>query len=314
MQFKYKMLPFLVTTALAGVSIPVLATPMHSATATWTTGNPAAPGAGDSQSGSVPGYVDILQNQYGVGGEVFYHTYGSVGGDGSVFFGSRSSGSGIYDLTSPYKLDDYSFTVGGTGPVAVYFNFVIDNGELGIYCGSCSGGGTAELNIAIAVNNSTVASGAAKLQTTDNAGNTKLTYSGIAANLFSAANNTTASIGNSGGVSYSWNQTMVTQFLGIYQGGTNLLLDYELTTRATGNFDSQNSGYAAQFMCNPNNNLEFAAAAVIDGGQEQPDIFAGCNTREIFSYFGNTIARAGDPFGNVIPTGQGIIVREVLAG
>jgi len=305
MKFKYKLLPFLVTTAIAGISTPIAAAPIQSATANWTINGVA--GAGDSQTSSIPGYVDILQNHSGIGGEVFYHTYGSVSA-GSVFFGSRSSGSGKYDLTSPYKLDDYEFRVGGTGTVAVYFNFVIDNGELGIYCGTCSGGGLAELKIDIAVNNSSVASGAAKLETTDNAGSTRLTHSGIASQLFSAANNTTDSIGNTGGISYGWGQTMVTQFLGNYQAGTDLLIDYELTTRAMGNFDAQESGYAQSWLCDPNN-VEFAAFAVGEIVQEQPNIFAGCNQHEIFNYLGNSIARAGDPFGN-IPTGQGIITRD----
>lgn len=306
MRFKYKLLPFLISSALGGIAMPALSVPMQSATANWTINGVA--GAGDSATSGIPGFVDILQNHSGPGGEVFYHTYGSVT-PGSVFFGSRSSGSGKYDLTSPYKLDDFAYVVPGSGLVPVFFNFVLDNGELGIFCGACVGGGSAELAINIAVGNSSVASGNAKLTTTDDAGNTLLTHSGIASALFgTTASGTTANVlSNFNGVSYGWNATPVTQFLGNFLGGSTILIDYELTTRATGNFDSQvEQGYAGSWLCNPNDNLEVAAFAVEEG----PGIFDGCNRQEIFSYQGNTIARAGDPFG-AIPFGVGVTAGDI---
>lgn len=289
MYFKHRVTPCLVTLALASLSGQLIAAPMsHSASATYVVGGAAS--VTDTQSStSFPSTVDVLNSASNAGSNIFYHTYGSVL-PGYVNFGSRASGTGVYDMTSPYKLDDYLFTVPGTGLVPVYFNFVIDNGELGVFCRTCTGGGSAQIDIEIRADGVVKGQGQGKLEV-DGAGNATLTHSGLVSNylILSPTSPNTTNVSATDGISYTWGATPVSLYLGNYLGGTDVLIDYDLITSVKGNFGPEDADSYAGFRCEDiRNNVE-----VIDGVNAVAFAFGeGC-----YSYSGNTIARSGDPFG-----------------
>jgi hypothetical protein len=281
MKFKCKLLPFAIAGAMHVLAGNAIAAPIstHSATATFSLGGVNQPV--ESQSGPISTPIDIIPSVTdSSGNNMFFHTYGSITPTYS-FFGSRSSGIGVYSGESPYVLKQY-FDVPAGAPQSYAFNFTVENGELSVFCSDCSSGGSAGYSINIwldpdgdgAAGRTLLRNGEGSLVVNGD-GSTALTHSGLA--LISAASGTTTAAGSNINVSYTWDATSFSVPLGSFTGGTQFLLEYELITRATGNFVPGTeciSSYGGEF-----------------GGEYGGEILIGL----ISCSPGNTIARAGDP-------------------
>src|SRR3977135_2450132 len=102
MRFRYKLLPAFVALALAGMSGGAGAVSIQTAADSGSLDGLAF--VGGSQSSGLPGSVDVSNNFSGsANSTAFFHVYGSVF-PSSVFMGSRTSGTGRYDLTGAYHL------------------------------------------------------------------------------------------------------------------------------------------------------------------------------------------------------------------
>lgn len=147
------------------------------------------------------------------------HSYGSTSGD----FGSRSSGSGIYDVTGSFKIVE---TITNTGPVAATanFNFFITPGLLSNDIGAALTGADyvkSGLLFDIRRNGSSVWTSGATLNS--NAMGTSFTASGDTS-LYSGS-----------GTYYSVNGVSRSVNLGVINAGQSITLSYELDTFANGN-------------------------------------------------------------------------------
>ncbi|MDH5546717.1 MAG: PEP-CTERM sorting domain-containing protein [Gammaproteobacteria bacterium] len=225
------------------------------------------------------GGVDVLaQQQDGYYNNVFYHTYGTAGGN----FGSRVSGGGEFDITGVFTYSDT--LVNTTSATQQYiFEFDVVAGELAASGYNLAAGEfvQASYNIDISIDTGaglyTVWSSSAAVQMTD-AGGT-LSEGG---NLLDGA--TLTSDGSSGYIHYDWDNTMRNVFLGEFASGSSFDFVYTLSASASSNFNP-----FTESSCEPK---DFGEGAGFDFGEVFID-FVETDPRCI----GNSaIARSGDPF------------------
>jgi len=323
MKFICKQLPFAVAGALCLMAGQASALPVstHSATATFSLGGISQPVVSQSAPTTTP--VDIIPFESDLSGNsMFFHTYGSIS-PGYSYFGSRSSGEGVYNGSSPYLLQQY-FAVPGGGPQAYVFNFTVENGELSAWCSDCSGGGSSSYEINIWLDrdiNDTIAReriafGNGSLVVNSD-GSTLLTHDGLSGGLNlitnasgftnsggSIADGTTTAAGSNINVGYSWDSKSFSIPLGSFLPSTEFLLEYELITRATGNFAPGTAcvSYGGEYGGEGGGGIEY-------GGEVQATFFNEGNF--YCSPLGNTIARAGDPPSLTNVGGTGITAVSV---
>lgn len=307
MMFKCRLLPFAVAGALASLSGTALSIPLTSAVY-GTTASPqdgiflggvqqAVVASSDLSENGIPGSVDVIPSKDdGISGNnMFFHSYGGVSA-GNTYMGSRASGNGNYDGTGAFFLRQ-PFAVPAGGPQSYDFNFVVQGGELALYCSDCTGGGSATFTIDIRIDrdgtgplgDEALGSMTGSLAV-DSAGVTTFTHaeSGMAALPFSDSGDMNPTSGQARSI--SWSDTAYALSLGTFAGGSSFLLSYDMITRATGAFapgtncvDFGGGGYGE----------EFATFAVNEGSFYCSDL-------------GNTIARSGDPGGLQTTGGAGI--------
>lgn len=232
------------------------------ATANWSYNGAAA--GNDSDGPANSGYVDILgwnSDGSNTSNSVFYHTYGDDSGN----FGSRTSGTGNFDITGQYRFSETYVASGG----AAAFNFHIIPGELTLYNSTGLSGTdqlTASYLLDIRLNGSTIWSSGATL---DQSGST-LTFTPSGTALASYT---------SGSYQFSWLDYFGTIALGSFSAGTLLTIEYDLTTTAFGSLTCTGTSTPGG-----------------DGTRkdpDQPDATAGNGE---FDLCGGAIARIGDPF------------------
>ena len=186
------------------------------ATANWTVGvtDPAGSNSASASSGSVDiggGAVDSTNNA----NSVFYHTYGNDSGN----FGSRTSGTGNFDITGQYSFHENYVASGG----ATTFNFHIVPGELGVSNLALTGLEQllATYTLDIRLDGISVWNSNAQLNQTS--GGTAFTQGGASIGGALLSNH------------YSWSDYFGNVALGTFAAGHNFTIDYDLTTHAAGN-------------------------------------------------------------------------------
>lgn len=218
--------------------------------------------AGPASSGS----VDIIgwdSDASNTANSIFYHTYGDASGN----FGSRTSGSGNFDITGNYSFNESYVASGG----AATFNFHIVPGELAFYNSATLTGLDqliADYTLDIRLNGVSIWNSSAQL--TQNSSGTSLSQTG-------------ASLGGTlAGNQYSWMDYFGTVALGTFATGQNFTIDYDLTTHASGNL-----------TCTGSTGNSGGGATDPTGGDGKP----GAGGNEVINLCGGAIARIGDPFG-----------------
>jgi PEP-CTERM motif len=154
------------------------------------------------------------------------HSYGSTTGN----FGSRSSGSGIYDVTGSFKIVQ-SFTNTTTSAGRADFNFYITPGMLATYAGSAALTDAQFVKAGISFD--------VKLTRTSSTGLTSTVFGSAATLQTNAAGTTYLATGDTtlytgAGTSYTIKGGEQSVNLGVINAGETIDLSYELKTFASG--------------------------------------------------------------------------------
>ena len=163
--------------------------------------------------------VDVVAFPTSGANQAVYHSYGSTSGN----FGSRSSGNGVYDVSSAFNIAE-TITNNSLVAQAATFNFFITPGMLGNFINSPLTGAefvSSGINFDILRNGSSVWSSAATL--TSNAVGTTFTATGDVG-LYSGA-----------GTYYTINGVSRSINLGILNPSESINLSYTLASFAVGN-------------------------------------------------------------------------------
>jgi hypothetical protein len=187
-----------------------------------------ATGSYDLNSGSLTGstvqtfppssYVDVLNYPNQGSSNGLNHSYGSTAGN----FGSRSSGSGVYDLSAAFHITETVTNNTATAQNAI-FNFNITPGMLMNTTTSMIGSEFVKAGIKFDIKRDGNAVWGSQAELLTNTSGTSFTTSGT--NLYAMSNPTYYTIA---GGAFSIN-------LGTLNAGQSLTLDYDLSTFAMGN-------------------------------------------------------------------------------
>jgi hypothetical protein len=265
-----------IATSLMLVSVPVQAATIQ-AEVDWTLAGTPGATSPDIDGPATSGSVDVLAGDSdSSGNNVFYHTYGDVGGT----FGSRVSGDGNYDITGLFTYQE-TFVNPNPFPSPASFSFNIIPGELSAFLSSgyTPAAGDALLSryeIDIRLNGTSIWDSSATLS-----------YDG-GTNMFSFADTGTNSLGGTFSSTptsaiYSFGPYSNTIALGTFAAGETFLLEYDLKAIATGNLP--NTCMDGQPEGNGEINPEVATAVAANIGVEPGQGACGGST-----------ARSGDPF------------------
>jgi PEP-CTERM motif len=208
--------------ALASMAAQAQTTTFMQATGAYNLGNGASTFSVTDGGSSFNPAVDVLEFAYGTN-SAGMHSYGSTTGN----FGSRSSGSGIYDVTGSFKIIQ-SFTNTSGNAASAAFNFYITPGMLSNYIGSAPLTGAEFVKAGISFDvkltksgaTNTVFGSAATLQTT------------VSGTTYTASGDTSLYTG--GGTNYTINGVEKSVDLGVINAGQTIELTYELKTFASG--------------------------------------------------------------------------------
>ena len=239
------------------------------------------------------GTVDVLEFPYNYPSYAGLHSYGSTTGN----FGSRSSGTGVYDVTGSFRIQETFTNTSGTAQNAI-FNFFITPGQLSLDIGAALTGSsfvTAGLSFDLKRNGSSVWGSSATL--TGNSGGT--TFSSTGTNLYAG-----------GGNYYSINGVFQSIDMGVVNAGDSINIDYELKTFASGNSTSgddrvvgETSYYVPDQWIEQNcyGGYETFANGYGENCIPGPPVFVPGHTVIVPGYtvFGNpsgSTAQSGDPF------------------
>jgi hypothetical protein len=248
------------TTILGSLSPSADAIPVLNATADYEVGiGPESDSDGPSAIS-----VDILDNDIGPMGDVFYHTYGNASGN----FGARVSGTDFFEITSTFSFADTYTNLTGVSQ-DYFFDFSIIPGEISTSevllstLGSLFASYEIDVNLTTTIGTTSIFDSAASI-TTDFLTGSNFTETGTSLDgtLF---NN-----------SYLWDQFSASIGLGSFNAGEEFSINYTLTTNASSNI------------------LPGSGICGFDGGEGGLDIAlvddgfrGGCMAS----------ARSGDPFG-----------------
>jgi hypothetical protein len=237
------------------------------------------------------------------------HSYGSTTGD----FGSRSSGTGIYDVTGSFKIvQSFTNTTSSSGSAA--FNFYITPGMLANYIGSAALTGTdyvkagISFDVKLTKNSSTSSIWGSAATLNSNASGTQFSFTGD--NLYTQQNPST----------YTINGLAKTVDLGVINAGETIELSYELKTFAsgvsssTGTRDVPETTYVIPaYWVDPCSGGGYGLNAFVSGYGEpctQPRYEVPAQTVVVPGYTisdgtpSGSHANAGDPFTIDLGTGQ----------
>ena len=165
------------------------------------------------------GTVDVLTFPYSGPSYAGLHSYGSTTGN----FGTRSSGTGVYDVTGSFRINETITNTSGVGQNAL-FNFFITPGQISLDMQSVLTGPqflTSGLNFDIKVGGNSVWSSSATLFADANA---PATFTQTGTNLYQG-----------GGNYYAVNGGFRQLDLGFLAAGASIDLSYEIDSFARGN-------------------------------------------------------------------------------
>jgi len=253
----FKLKRTLLTTAIAS-ALSITAPGAYALTiesnVSWNLDSGAKTGS-DSDSANTPGAnIDLLGDDYYTNDNIFYHTYGNTNGR----FGSRVSGSGVFDITGSFNYQN-DFTNDSSESEDYTFDFQIIPGELNVYGAPGAGEEVyAGYTIDILLNGKNIWASDADLLLTDSG------YS---------YTETGSSIGSyNGSDTFSWGTFNETLDLGSFAAGEAFNLRYSLVTHSY----STTSGDCGS-----------------DGGEGGEGLFEGGEGGSC----AGSISRSGDPFG-----------------
>lgn len=217
----------LVAVSLAIAPATLRAAPTLTTSATYSLDGGASTTLSDGPS---PTFVDILPSVGNSNSSIFGHSYAYEGG----YFGSRSSGNGVYSIDSFAR---YQNTITNTTGIAAQFigTFVIDNGEVGatMFSGA-TGFQKGAYSAEIKVNNAVVFTSSADITVTDG-GLAVFTSAGTALN----PGGESLSVGSG---TYAWNPYTGTLDLGVLAPNETVEIDYRLTSLAIGSMTGCSTG------------------------------------------------------------------------
>jgi hypothetical protein len=168
-------------------------------------------------AGGGRGSVDVLDFRYETNGDIGLHSYGDTSGS----FGSRSSGSGIYNVKSGFTI---ALSIENTSAIArnATFSFYITPGQVSNAFTSLTGAQSVEAGLVFDLQRDGVTKWGSSASLTSDAGGTVFTASG--ANLYTGSGRFYSIAGGSYEVD-----------LGVIGAGQTANLTYSLDTWAKGN-------------------------------------------------------------------------------
>jgi len=293
--------------ALSGLSLASQADVITlSATASYALDGGATVNFSDikSTSGSpalltVPGFVDVLDfTNAATGSTSGIHTYGDTGGS----FGSRTDGSGIYDVNGRFIQNRTVINSSGSA-MQYFYTFTLTDGQINASSTSLAAGQFANAQFAVDI----LVNGLSLFQTSAQALTDSTSFSLVSGgtNIFNLGSSCTSA--SSCGA--AWGTQTFTLDLGILTAGASLDLTYDLSTRAWGNaaaeptlqtyepFIFTDADGNTVFDCSGGYGGEGYAAITIGetggGGTFNPT--TGLCELTVTTPIGSSIARFGDP-------------------
>lgn len=220
-------IPLSVALALSGLPLAAQANTVSlSATASYSLDGGAAVNFSQSSTTN-PSSVDVLDFTTSANGSSSgIHTYGDTGGS----FGSRSSGSGVYDVNGHFVQDQTVFNTTGSA-LHYFYTFTLTGGEISASATTpFAAGQFADASYAANI----LVNGVSLFQT-----NAQVTMDSTGQSLIAGGTNIftsgPSSCLSSAFCGVSWNTQTFTLDLGILAAGASLDLSYDLTTGASGN-------------------------------------------------------------------------------
>ena len=245
------------------------------------------------------GSVDVLDYEFGSGGSnALTHSYGSSGGS----FGSRSSGTGNYIVSSSFSYTD-TITNTGVGTVDALLTFHVTAGQVDAVADAVGSSASSDFKITIA----TLGSGGGVVAATEIE---RSVADGTVTSFLSSSGTAIDLLESDDGSGVSWGERAFTIDLGAIAAGASLSFNYLMETSATG---ITPVGTFTRTVCDGYGGYggygpfltDLGLSTVFDGGYG--GYGEGCSSTHEETYSGllnpaaSSIARSGDPL-NIDPT------------
>ena len=243
------------------------------------------------------GSVDVLDYEFGSGGSnALTHSYGSSSGS----FGSRSSGTGNYIVSSSFSYTD-TITNTGVGAVDALLTFHVTAGQVDAVASAVGSSASSDFKITIA----TLGSGGGVVAATEIE---RSVASGVVTASLSSSGTAIDLLETDDGSGVTWGERAFTIDLGTVAAGASLSFNYLMETSATGitpvgtftrTVCDGYGGYGGYGSVPTDLGLPALNSVVFDGGYG--GYGGGCSSSHEETYSGllspaaSSIARSGDP-------------------